>query len=94
MYRVQKAFYDDHLARKDDEPGVILKTLSRSYDVDLNRAQFWDLLTDAAHYGDPGMVRELGFEYSGLCASARATWNGLLAQRARDVVAAARPDGD
>lgn len=67
-----KPFYEDHQSR-DLPSGKLVKVLHNAYRVELDRAAYEELLSDARHYASPEMSSELGWEYRHLVKSARAT---------------------
>ena len=69
--QLPKTFYDDHVARMLPA-GVVVKETKRHYLVELDEAEFAELLSDSSHYAWLGTA-ELGQESLGLVASARAT---------------------
>ena len=70
--QLPKTFYDDHVARMLLPAGVVVKETKRHYHVELDPAEFAELLSDSTHYAWLGTA-ELGQESLGLVASARAT---------------------
>ena len=88
--KVPKVFINDHdsrdLLRADDgtEYGAVLtvrdvlvRELKNHYIVRLTEAQAKELHSDADYYYTELGVRELGMEYAGLVASAKATRNAI-----------------
>lgn len=76
-YRIPKTLYDDHISRALPG-GLIVSETKKHYTVELDLADYTELLGDADHYSDPVIAADLGFEYGGLIASARATKNALV----------------
>jgi len=70
------AFYDDHTDRGCGSTGRIIKTLSKTYRVSLDREAFADLRSDARHYGLDS-ASEFWQDYRALVLSARATLKRL-----------------
>lgn len=73
-YKVPPTFYEDHVSR-DLAGGRVVKRTARAVTVDLDAEEYADLLDDAEHYSTA--VRDMGREYAGLQASARATVRAL-----------------
>jgi len=83
--KVPKVFINDHDSRHllVAEDGAVLsvrdvlvRELKNHYIVRLTEAQAKELHSDADYYTELG-VRELGMEYAGLVASAKATRNAI-----------------
>lgn len=70
--KIPKRFYDDHVAR-DLPAGKVVEDMPRHYRVELNAADYTELLSDADHYVWLGRTGDLDPEYFGLVSSARAT---------------------
>jgi hypothetical protein len=76
VYRIPKVFFDDHTSRDAGVPDtVIVKTLSKSYDVELTNDQFDELISDARYYSN---TWQFDRELHGLCSSAKATLRSLV----------------
>lgn len=84
--KIPKRFIDDHEARalivdadnnQVEFNTILVRQLKKHYIVTLTEAQARELLSDATYYAEIG-VAELGWEMSGLVASARATRDALV----------------
>lgn len=78
---VPSRFYEDHVGR-DLPSGSVVKRLSRTVRVDLDREGFDDLLSDAEHYASGAMDDMYADDFasaSGLIRSAAATVRVLRA---------------
>ena len=73
---IPQAFYDDHTDRGCGPTGRILKTLSKTYRIELDSAAFDDLRSDAKHYGHD-CASDFWQDYRGLVLSARSTLKRL-----------------
>jgi hypothetical protein len=79
---VPARFFADHIGRDCSESAVVVKRLARTVRVDLDRAAYDDLLSDAEHYGGGAMDDMYADDFasaSGLIRSARATARALRA---------------
>lgn len=78
-YRLPPKFYDDHRARDLPEEGTSEEvSRPRSVVVRMDEAAFRDLYSDADHYSDSDIAREMGNR--GLAASALLTLAALRKQ--------------
>jgi hypothetical protein len=78
IYKVPAAFYRDHIYRDCGNANQIVKT-NRSYTyVKLTQETYADLMSDSDYYINAG--NEMGSEYKGIIASARATKTALIKQ--------------
>lgn len=72
---VPQRFHDDHTGR-DLPGGRLLKTLARTYRVELDQEEFEELLSDARHYAGDAMSEWVSEDFAFAMAvvqSARAT---------------------
>lgn len=82
-YRLPPAFYEDHRSRDNGETGRIIGETKRHTIAELDAQAWLDLHSDATLYSEY-TVRDLGPEFFGLIASAKATLRALEADRFSD----------
>lgn len=77
-------FWEDHVIGRELPGGAVLKQEGRRrVYVRCNEADLAELESDARHYSDAEFARELGRDYAGLVASARATVRAIQAHRSK-----------